>query len=243
MKGLARKTASVSCEAKRFSVSSPSNLTFTIASVPFINCCIGWVTATSHRGPNIPRAIPRPVSPLKKVVDQIREFRTDHPGVAIEIWFQDEARFGQQGTLIRQWALTGTRPTAWRQTQYEYLYVFETGQTVGLLALYLNTDTVNAFFRLFEQEVDPHVHVFMIWDQAGFHTSQKVKVPANVTIIPLPPYSPQLNPMEMLYWSNRIYEGYDHLRQAANEAWHQVCLDPEKSKSICRAKYVESALI
>jgi transposase len=126
----------------------------------------------------------------------------------------------------------------------------QTGQTVGLLAPYLNTDTVNAFFRQFEQEVDPHLHVFMIWDQAGFHTSQKVKVPTNVTIISLPPYSPQLNPMETLWlylrqhhWSNRIYEGYDHLRQAANEAWHQVCLDPEKIKSICRAKYVESALI
>lgn len=121
---------------------------------------------------------------------------------------------------------------------------------MGLLAPYLNTDTVNAFFRQFEKEVSPHVHVFMIWDQAGFHTSQKVKVPDNVTIIPLPPYSPQLNPIEKLWqylrqhhWSNRIYEGYDHLRQAANDAWHDVCLKPEKIKTICRANYVESAVI
>ena len=57
----------------------------------------------------------------------------------MQVWFQDEARFGQQGTLTRQWALKGTRPRAWRQTQYDYLYVFgaacpQTGQTVGLLA-------------------------------------------------------------------------------------------------------------
>jgi transposase len=157
--------------------------------------------------------------------------------------------------LTRQWAITGTRPTAWRQTQYDYLYVLgavcpQTGQSVGLLAPYLNTDSVNAFFREFEKETDPDVHVVMIWDQAGFHTSKSVKAPANVTIIALPPYSPQLNPIERLwlykrkhYWSNHIYDNYDHLLKAATESWHKVCLDADKIKSICRAGYIESALI
>ena len=134
------------------------------------------------------------------------------------------------------------------------MYVFgaacpQTGQTVGLLAPYLNTNTVNAFFRQFENEVDPNVHVFMVWDQAGFHTSKNVKAPENVTLIPLPPYSPQLNPVEKLwqflrqhYWSNRIYDGYDHLRKVANESWHKVCLCPEIIKSICRTKYIEDAI-
>ena len=171
------------------------------------------------------------------------------------MWFQDEARFGQQGTLTRQWAPKGTRPSAWRQTQYDYLYVFgaacpQTGQTVGLLAPYLNTDTVNAFFGEFEKETDPNVHVVMIWDRAGFHTSHKVAVPKNVTLIELPAYSPQLNPIEKLwqylrqhYWSNRVYQGYDHLRQAANQAWKKVCLNPAKIKTVCRASYIESAAI
>ena len=126
----------------------------------------------------------------------------------------------------------------------------QTGQSVGLLAPYLNTDTVNAFFGEFEKETDPNVHVFMIWDQAGFHTSAKVKVPANVTLVPLPPYSPQLNPIEKLWqylrqhcWSNRIYEGYDDLREAANNAWRKVCLNENVIKSVCRARYVEGALI
>ena len=170
------------------------------------------------------------------------------------MWFQDEARFGQQGTLTRQWAPKGSRPSAWRQTQYDYLYVFgaacpQTGQTVGLLAPYLNTDTVNAFFREFEKETDPDVHVVMIWDRAGFHTSHKVRVPENVTLVGLPPYSPQLNPIEKLwqylrqhYWSNSVYEGYDHLRQAANHAWKKVCLNPTKIKTVCRASYIESAV-
>lgn len=151
--------------------------------------------------------------------------------------------------------MKGTRPVGWRQTQYEYLYVFgaacpQTGQTAGLLAPYLNTDTVNAFFREFEKEVGADVHVIMIWDQAGFHTSKNVQLPDNVTLIPLPPYSPQLNPIEKLwqylrkhYWSNRMYADYDALRIAAIEAWQKTCLDKEKVKSICRAKYIESEFI
>jgi transposase len=116
------------------------------------------------------------------------------------------------------------------------------------LAPYLNTDTVNAFFQQFEKEVDPRIQVFLIWDQAGFHTSDKVRIPSNVTLVPLPPYSPQLNPIEKLwqylrqhYWSNRVYDDYDHLRQAANEAWKRVCLEPKKVKSICRANYLKRA--
>ena len=123
-------------------------------------------------------------------------------------------------------------------------------QTVGLLAPYLNTDTVKAFFGEFEKETGPDVHVVMIWDRAGFHTSRKVTVPKNVTLIELPAYSPQLNPIEKLWqylrqhhWSNRVYEGYDHLRQAANHALKKVCLNPAKMKTVCRASYVESAVI
>ncbi len=66
----------------------------------------------------------------------------------------------------------------------------------------------------------------------------------------LPPYSPQLNPIEKLWqylrqhhWSNRVYEGYDHLRQALNHAWKEVCVKPKKIKAICRAKYIENTFI
>lgn len=94
------------------------------------------------------------------------------------------------------------------------------------------------------------MHVVMVWDQAGFHTSEMVNVPDNVTIVPLPPYSPQLNPIEKLWqylrhhhWANRVYEDYDALRMAAIDAWQNTCLDPKKVKSICRTKYVESEFI
>jgi transposase len=51
----------------------------------------------------------------------------------------------------------------------------------------------------FGADVDPEVHVVMVWDEADFHTAGKSKVPLNVTLVPLPPYSPELNPMENLW--------------------------------------------
>ena len=73
-------------------------------------------------------------------------------------------------------------------------------------------------------------------------------MPANVSLIGLLPYSPELNPVENLWhylrahhWSNRVYADYDALLEAATEAWRKVCLDPEKIRSICAAPYLESA--
>jgi transposase len=71
-------------------------------------------------------------------------------------------------------------------------------------------------------------------------------LPENVNIIELPSYGPELNPVENLwqylrshYWSNRSYDGYDDLREAAVEAWQKAVLDSEIIKSVCRTKYAE----
>ncbi len=171
----------------------------------------------------------------------------------MEVWFEDEARFGQQGTLTRMWAKRGSRPRAVRQTQYDYLYVLGavcpgSGQSVGLLAPYLDTNIVNRFLAQFAQELQPGVHAVIIWDQAGFHTAKALKVPTNVTLIELPPYSPELNPTENLwhylrshYWSNRDYHDYDALVDAATNAWRQAALDPKIVQSVCAAPDLECA--
>ena len=105
---------------------------------------------------------------------------------------------------------------------------------------------MNSFFEQFAAEVSPDIHFVMVWDQAGFHTSKKLKVPENVTIVPLPPYSPELNPVENLwhylrshYWANRIYADYDALRYAAIDAWQKAVLNPAIIQSVCRTPYAE----
>ena len=180
----------------------------------------------------------------------IEQIRREHPDKRIQVWFQDEARFGQQGTLTRKWARKGSRPPAVKQTQYDYLYVIgavcpASGQAVGLLSPHINTEVMNIFLEQFAQEVDPDVHAVMIWDQAGFHTSKQLKLSPNVTVVPLPPYSPELNPIENLWhylrsheWSNRVYEDYKALLKAACHGWQKHCLRPDLVRSVCNAPYL-----
>jgi len=137
-----------------------------------------------------------------------------------------------------------------RQTKYEWLYVIgavcpQTGQSIGLLSPYINAEIMNIYLQQFSRELALNVHAVLIWDRAGFHKSKELRIPGNVTIIPLPSYSPELNPVENLwhylrshYWANLAYVDYDDLRYAAVEAWQKTALDPEIIKSVCRARYV-----
>ncbi len=183
--------------------------------------------------------------------ERLAAIRSEHADKRLLIFHQDEARFGQQGTLTRIWAPTGSRPSAVKQTEYEYLWVVgavcaETGQAEAILSPCLNAGVMNAFLREFSRSLAPDVQAVLLWDGAGFHRSGKLQVPENVSLIELPPYSPQLNPIENLWhylrshhWSNRWYEDYDALMDAAIDAWRKAALDPELMKSVCRAPYLE----
>ena len=104
---------------------------------------------------------------------------------------------------------------------------------------------VNLFLEQFSRELPAGVHAVLIWDGAGFHIGKGLVVPGNVSLIRLPPYSPELNPMENLWhylrshhWSNREYEGYKGLQEEAIRSLCAVCQDTERLKTICNADYV-----
>jgi transposase len=184
------------------------------------------------------------------VVEQIDAIAEAHPDQEIRTYFQDEARFGQHGTITRVWAPTGSRPRAVRQLRYTSLYVLvavciTTGATSALIMPELNAGVLNLFLEQMSRELPAGVHAVLIWDGAGFHTSGDLKVPSNISVILLPPYSPELNPVENLWhylrahhWSNRPYQDYDELESEAAKSLCTVCLDQEKVKSICNAEYV-----
>lgn len=169
-------------------------------------------------------------------------------GGRVRVFFMDEARFGQQGTLTKIWARTGTRPTAVKQTRYEWVYLYaavepKTGASVALQAPHVNTGTMNVFLRMCSEELGPKDHAVLIMDQAGWHKARKLVVPENISILLLPPYSPELNPVERLwaymrshYLSNRAYENYKHLLDAGAQAWQK--LTPERLRSVCGCAYL-----
>jgi transposase len=160
----------------------------------------------------------------------------------------DEARFGQQGTLTRVWAERGSRPTAVKQTRYEWVYLYAavepaTGASVALQAPHVNTGTMSVFLKMLSEDLGPTDHAVLVMDQAGWHISRRLEVPDNITILLLPPYSPELNPVERLwaylrshFLANRAYDDYAHLLDAGAQAWQQ--LTPELLRSICACEYL-----
>ena len=117
---------------------------------------------------------------------------------------------------------------------------------MALLAPNVNTGTFNVFLKMLAAEVKPDEHVVPLMDRAGWHTGKAVALPACVTVLLLPPYSPELNPVENLWHhlrshhlSNRAYDAYDHLIEAGSEAWRR--LTPEVIRSVCRCPYLERA--
>jgi transposase len=90
--------------------------------------------------------------------------------------------------------------------------------------------------------VDPGDHAVLILDQAGWHTTAKLIVPENITLLPLPPRSPELNPVENIWhyirdnWlSNRVFKSYDDIVALCCEAWNNLIDRPWKIMSIgCR---------
>ena len=186
------------------------------------------------------------------VAEQIRATRDARPDQEVQVWFEGEARFGQQGTMAGVWARKGSRPRAVKQTRYGYPYVLTavcaaTGMASGLIASTLDIGVVNIFLRRFSEELPSGVHAVLIRDGAGSHTSPRLVVPANVSPIRLVPYSPELNPVENLWhylgshhWSSRVYADHEALEGAAMDAWRRVCLVPELVRSICAAPYVDA---
>jgi len=88
------------------------------------------------------------------------------------VWFQDEARFGQQNTTTRLWAEKGTRPVAVKQQQFEYSYLFgavcpSTGATEAIIAPYVNMDIMRAHLKLISERTKIGRHAVLIVDGAA----------------------------------------------------------------------------
>ena len=150
----------------------------------------------------------------------------------LEIWFQDEARVGQQGTLTRIWAERGTRPRAPRDTRYIWSYIFgavcpERAEAAALIMPHADTQAMSAHLAEIAKTVASGAHALLILDGAGWHGSAELEVPDNITLLKLPPYSPELNPMENVWAYLRanklaisVFDNYEQIVDRCCEAWN-----------------------
>ncbi|HEY6675687.1 MAG TPA: IS630 family transposase [Terrimicrobium sp.] len=161
----------------------------------------------------------------------------------IEIWFQDEARIGQKNKITRRWAKRGTRPSAPRDQRTASTYIFgaicpKLGKGAALILPSCNTEAMNLHLAEIAKTVAPGAHAVLLVDQAGWHLSAML-IPANTTILALPPKSPELNPVENIWqymrdnWlSNRIFKSYDDIVDHCCYAWNTLVDRPWKIMSI-----------
>jgi hypothetical protein len=157
---------------------------------------------------------------------------------------KDEARVGQKNGLVRQWARRGTRPRQPADQRYESAYLFGAicparGVGAALALPYADTEAMQLHLDEISRHVADGAHAVLLLDRAGWHTTAKLDVPSNITPIFLPSRAPELNPVENIWqylranWlSNRVFETYDAIIEAACDAWLRLVAPPATIKSI-----------
>ena len=115
----------------------------------------------------------------------------------------------------------------------------ERGAGAAVIMPRANTEAMQVHLDEIAGAVFPGAHAIVLLDQAGWHTTAKLRIPANLSLLPLPPRAPELNPVENLwqflrqtFLSNRVFETYEAILDAAGHAWNAFSDTPWRIMSI-----------
>ena len=106
--------------------------------------------------------------------------------------------------MCRVWWKRGERPPGLCDKRFTFAYIFAavepgTDNAFALVLPYANTEAMQEFLDQFAATIGQDEHIVLILDQAGWHGAGALRVPASITLVPLPPYSPELNPVEWVW--------------------------------------------
>jgi transposase len=163
----------------------------------------------------------------------------------VEIWFQDEARVGQKGGHAYVWAETGSRPLMVRDNRHDSAYIFGAicparGAGAAIVMPAANSEAMNEHLKELATRVAPGAVAVVVCDGAGWHQrGKRLKVPDNIRLLSLPPYSPELNPVEKV-WDHlrqnklraQVWDTYDDILDACVNAWNWLIDDTARVTSI-----------
>jgi transposase len=179
---------------------------------------------------------------------KLEEIVAAHPEAKIELWCEDEARIGQKGRVCHRWYERGIRPPGPADQRFDSLYLFAVcrpGTDEALALPEATTASMGVFLAHFAQALAPGVHAVLLLDQAGWHISHQLAVPENVTLLPLPPYSPELNPVERVwpylrerFLSHRVLGSYTAVLDAACRAWNALAAETGRLASLTSYPYL-----
>ena len=149
----------------------------------------------------------------------------------VQVMFQDEARFGRLSDPRRCWAPWPQRPMVKKALIREYVYAYAAvtpadGQLEWMLGSKMDTMTMNVFLQQVSARHGSEF-VVMVLDGAPSHRSAQLEIPENMMLLRLPPYSPELNPVELLWdelrekeFANKVFDSLDSaIAQLALGMW------------------------
>jgi transposase len=185
----------------------------------------------------------------------LRALRIRHKGKRLRLFFQDEARIGQKGRVCHIWWKRGERPPGLCDRRFTFAYIFAavepgTHNAFAMVMPYVDTAAMQIFLDDFAKTITDDEHAVMILDQAGWHGSNDLAVPVNITLIPLPAYSPELNPVERVclylkerFLSHRLLADYDAIVDAACTAWNRLLAEAGRIKSLCSYPWIPAVKV
>ena len=153
------------------------------------------------------------------------------------------------------WADKGSRPRAPRDQRYDWAYLFGAicparGVGAALVLPFVNTEAMNLHLVEISTQVTPGAHAVLTLDGAGWHQSGgRLKLPDNISLLPLPPYSPELNPVENIwqflrqnYLANRVFDTYTAIVDACCDAWNALIAAPDTIRSIATREWATAVI-
>jgi transposase len=154
--------------------------------------------------------------------------------------------------LTRQWAQKGSRPRQPKDQRYKAAYLFaaacpENDRSAALVLPKANTDAMTRHLAEISTQVTKGAHAVVILDRAGWHVAHDLDVPQNISLLFLPPYSPELNPIENLFQfirhnflNARVYDTYDDIVDECCSAWTKVINIKGKLQSITTRSWAKT---
>jgi transposase len=109
----------------------------------------------------------------------------------------------------------------------------------------VNIEAMTLHLAEISRQVAPGAHAILILDGAGWHkTGGALVVPDNITLLPLPPYAPELNPVENVWQylrqnalSHLVWESYEVIVDACCDAWNDLIATPNRIRSIASRQW------
>ncbi len=157
--------------------------------------------------------------------------------------------------MTRIWAARGSRPRAPRDQRYDWAYLFGAvcparDAGAALVLPVADGEMMNLHLAEISRNVTPGSHAVLLLDGAGWHQAgSKLNVPHNISLLKLPAYSPELNPVENIWQylrqnqlSNRVFESYDAIVDACCEAWNALTAEPGRIQSIATRQWASVTL-